>query len=116
MTGDATHGTEVKHYIFDGDDPRVFYVYPGVAGSAYVELVYSKNPTSIGANTDLIQVDDIFANALINYVLYRAYLKDGEFAGNQQRAGNFYSVFSQSLARGGVIRDAVQPEQGVMNG
>ena len=116
VTGDATHGTEVKHYIFDGDDPRVFYVYPGVAGSAYVELVYSKNPTSIGANTDLIQVDDIFANALINYVLYRAYLKDGEFAGNQQRAGNFYAIFSQSLARGGVIRDAVQPEQGVMNG
>ena len=81
VTGDATHGTEVKHYIFDGDDPRVFYVYPGVSGNAYVEVVYSKNPTSIGSNTDLIQVDDIFANALINFVLYRAYLKDGEFAG-----------------------------------
>ena len=78
--------------------------------------MYSKNPTSIGAATDLIQVDDIFANALINYVLYRAYLKDAEFAGNQQRAGNYYSIFSQSLARGGVIRDAVQPDQGVMNG
>ena len=67
----------------------MFYLYPGVAGNAYVEIVYSKNPTSIGANTDLIQVDDIFANALINFVLYRAYLKDGEFAGNQQRAGSF---------------------------
>tara|TARA_R100000231_G_scaffold61814_1_gene50277 strand:+ start:278 stop:964 length:687 start_codon:yes stop_codon:yes gene_type:complete len=116
VTGDATHGTEVKHYIFDGDDPRVFYVYPGVAGSAYVELVYSKNPTNIGANTDLIQVDDIFANALINYVLYRASLKDAEFAGNQQRAGTYYQLFSASLARGGVTQQAVQPDQGVING
>ena len=116
VTGDATHGTEVKHYIFDGDDPRVFYVYPGVSGNAYVELVYSKNPTSISSNTDLIQVDDIFANALINFVLYRAYLKDGEFAGNQQRAGAHYQLFSSSLARGGVVQQAVQPDQGVING
>jgi hypothetical protein len=116
VTGDATHGTEVKHYIFDGDDPRVFYVYPGVSGNAYVEVVYSKNPTSIGSNTDLIQVDDIFANALINFVLYRAYLKDGEFAGNQQRAGSYYQLFTASLARGGVVQQAVQPDQGVSSG
>ena len=26
--GDAAHGTSVKHYIFDEDDPRNYYVYP----------------------------------------------------------------------------------------
>ena len=77
VTGKATHTTVVKHYMFDQRDPRKFYVYPGVAGNAYVEVIYSKNPTSIGANTDLIQVDDIFANGLINFVLYRAYLNKG---------------------------------------
>ena len=41
---------------------------PELPVHAYVEVIYSKNPTSIGANTDLIQVDDIFANALINFV------------------------------------------------
>jgi hypothetical protein len=116
VTGDATHGTEVKHYIFDSEDPRKFYVYPGVAGSAYVEVVYSKNPTSIGAATDVIQVDDIFANALINFVLYRAYLKDAEYAGNQQRAGSHYQLFTQSLARGAVVASAIEPSQGVVNG
>lgn len=116
VTGDAIHGTEVKHYIFDGDDPRKFYVYPGVAGSAYVEVVYSKNPTSIGAATDLIQVDDIFANALINFALYRAYLKEAEYAGNQQRAGNHYQLFVQSLARGQLVQQAMEPNQGVING
>ena len=116
VTGDAVHGTSVKHYIFDGDDPRKFYVYPGVAGNAFVEVVYSKNPTSIGAASTLIQVDDIFANALMNFVLYRAYLKDAEFAGNQQRAGNHYQVFTQSLARGQIVQQAMEPNQGVTNG
>ena len=34
----------------------------------------------------------------------------------QQRAGTFYGVFSQSLARGGITQQAVQPDQGVING
>ena len=44
VTGDAAHGTIVKHYAFDQDDPRKYYVYPGVSGNAYVEIVYSKTP------------------------------------------------------------------------
>jgi len=116
VTGDAAHGTEVKHYIFDNSDPRKFYVYPGVAGNAYVEIVYSKNPTSIGAATDVIQVDDIFANALINFALYRAYLKDSEYAGNQQRAASHFQLFVSSLTAGGAAQINTQPDQGVVNG
>ena len=112
VTGRAAHGTVVKHYMFDDRDPRKFSVYPGVAGNAYVEVIYSKNPTSIGANTDLIQVDDIFANALINFVLYRAYLKDAEFAGNQQRSGTHYQLFFQSLnfSKATTLNEAPQQE------
>ena len=100
VAGKAAHGTIVKHFMFDSRDPRNFYVYPGVSGNAYVEVIYSKNPTNIGAATDLIQVDDTFANALMNFALYRAYLKDAENAGNQQRAVNHYQLFAQSLAIG----------------
>ena len=116
VTGDATHGTEIKHYIFDANDPRKFYVYPGVAGSAYVEVVYSKNPTSLGAATDVIQVDDIYANALINFALYRAYLKDSEYAGNQQRAASHFQLFVSSITAGGTAQVNAQPDQGVVNG
>ena len=112
VTGRAAHGTIVKHYMFDDRDPRKFSVYPGVAGNAYVEVIYSKNPTSIGANTDLIQVDDTFANALMNFVLYRAFQKEAEFAGNQQRSANHYQLFFQSLnfSKATTLTEAPQQE------
>lgn len=97
VTGKAAHGTVVKHYMFDDRDPRKFFVYPGVSGNAYAEVVYSKNPTALTSTSDTIQVDDMFVNALINFVLYRSYLKEGEFAANFQRAGSHYQLFTQAL-------------------
>ncbi len=85
VTGDAAHTSVVKHYMYDEQDPRNFYVYPGVSGSAYVEIVYSANPSTVGINDDL-SIPDIYANAVMNYALYMAYMKDAEYAGNRQRA------------------------------
>ena len=83
--------------MFDDRDPRKFFVYPGVSGNAYAEVAYSKNPTALTSTSDTIQVDDMFVNALINFVLYRSYLKEGEFAANFQRAGSHYQLFTQAL-------------------
>lgn len=101
VSGDAAHGTVVKHYIFDEDDPRNYYVYPGVSGDAYVEIVYSAAPTDLSATSDTISVDDIYANAIIDFVLYRSYMKDAEYAGNAQRAQNHYQLFTASIGQGG---------------
>ena len=100
VTGDAAHGTTPKHYVFDEDDPRRYYVYPGVAGNAYVEIVTARSPTDLANTSATIYVDDIFANAIIDFVLYRAYLKDAEFAGNAQRATGHYNLFAASLGAG----------------
>jgi hypothetical protein len=101
VSGDAQHGTVVKHYIFDEDDPRNYYVYPGVNGNAYVEIVYSAAPTDLASTSATISVDDIYANAIIDFVLYRAYMKDAEYAGNAQRAQNHYQLFTASIGQGG---------------
>jgi len=101
VSGDAAHGTVVKHYIYDEDDPRNYYVYPGVSGKAYVELVYSAAPTDLANTSATISVDDIYANAIIDFVLYRAYMKDAEYAGNAQRAQNHYQLFTASIGQGG---------------
>lgn len=99
--GDAAHGSEVKHYIYNEESPRTYYVYPGVssASTVYLEIMYSKNPaviTTVTGSTAL-SVPDIFGNAVMNYVLYMAYMKDSEYAGNQQRAANHYQLFSASV-------------------
>ena len=100
VSGDAAHGTTVKHYIFDEDDPKNFYVYPGVSGNAYVEIVYSDSPTDLGNTSAVISVDDIYANAIMDYVLFRAYQKDSEYAGNTQRANQHYQLFLNCIGQG----------------
>lgn len=96
VSGDAAHGSVVKHYIYDEQDPRNFYVYPGVSGSTHVEIVYSANPATVAASDDL-SIPDIYANAVMNYVLYMAYMKDAEYAGNGQRAANHFQLFTASV-------------------
>ena len=96
VSGDAAHGSVVKHYMYDEQDPRNFYVYPGVSGSAYIEIVYSSNPTTVTAS-DGLSIPDLYANAVMNYVLYMAYMKDAEYAGNSQRAANHFQLFTASV-------------------
>lgn len=103
----ATGVTEILHYTYDPRDPKVFYVYPpAAAADASVEIVYSAYPSSITepadgalytAITGNIALPDIYANPLADYVLYRAYTKDTEFAGNVQRAQAHYGAFTGAL-------------------
>tara|TARA_R100001460_G_scaffold7255_7_gene18659 strand:+ start:377 stop:1120 length:744 start_codon:yes stop_codon:yes gene_type:complete len=111
VSGDAAHGSVVKHYIFDDDDPRNFYVYPGVANgqNAFVEIVFSNSPTDLANASATISVDDIYANAIMDYVLFRAYQKDSEYAGNAQRAGTHYQLFLNCLGQGGNAASMLDP-------
>lgn len=98
---DAAHGGEIKHYVYNEESPRTYYVYPGVAAAStvYLEIIYSKNPAAISTvtATTTLSVPDIFGNAVMNYVLYMAYMKDSEYAGNQQRAGTHFQLFQASV-------------------
>jgi len=105
VAGDAAHTNVVKHYIYEESNPRNFYVYPGVSGSAYLEIIYSSNPTTVAQGGNL-SIPDIFANAVMNYVLYMAYMKDAEYAGNSQRANSHFALFTNSITGKGQI-DAI---------
>lgn len=103
-----TGATEILHYMYDPRDPKVFYVYPPAASSgASIDLVYSAYPTDITepadgavytAVTGNISLPDIYANLLTDYVLYRAYTKDAEYAGNAARAQAHYGAFQSALS------------------
>ena len=96
VTGDAAHTNVVKNYIYDEQDPKNYYVFPGVSGSTYIEIVYSKNPATVSAGGNL-NVDDMYANAVQNYILYMAFMKESEAAGNAQRASSHYNLFTAAI-------------------
>lgn len=111
VTGSAAHGSVVKNYAFDPDDPRNYYVYPGIksGSNAYIEIVYSKSPTDLSSTSSTIAIDDIFGNALIDYTLFRSFQKDSEYAANAQRAGTHYQLFIASLSQGGQAKALANP-------
>jgi hypothetical protein len=108
VSGVAAHTNIVKHYVYEESNPRNFYVYPGVAGSAFLEIIYSDNPSTVALNGNL-DIPDIFANAVMNYVLYMAFMKDAEYAGNAQRAGSHYQIFQGQVTGKGAIDALTNP-------
>lgn len=96
---------EIKHFMYDTRDPTVFYVYPPAAVGAFVDVLYSKYPDDIvepasgthDAVTGNISVSDLYANAIANYVLYRAYTKDSEYSVNAQTAVAYLNAFQSAI-------------------
>lgn len=102
---------EVKHFCFDEVDPTHFYVFPGNDGTGVVEAIISQSPpdATLGGN---INVPDIYSNALLDYVLFRAYQKDADYAGNAERSAIHYQLMLASLTAKGAAEGAVSPNAG----
>ena len=101
-----TGSISAVHFTYDPRDPKVFYVYPPALETTQLEMTYSAYPTDVaepaaGSSYDdvvgNIDVPDIYGNVIIDYVLYRAYSKDSEYAGNAQRAVAHYQSFANAL-------------------
>ena len=66
----------------------------------FVEIVFSASPADLANTSAVISIDDVFANAIIDFVLFKCYMKDAEYAGNGQRAGQHYQLFTASVGTG----------------
>lgn len=113
---ETTHGSVIKHYCYDEQDPRHFYVFPGIAGSAWLEIVYSHNPDPVSLSSATgstnLTIPDIFANAVVDYVMYRAYMKDAEYSANNDRAQTHFALFMSSVTGKAQLDLAVGPNSG----
>lgn len=98
-------GSEVRNFIFDEDDPKSFYVYPGNDGTGIVEalLVQDLLPISAtGLATELssygqnIGLPDSYAPALVDYVVYRALSKDAP-GGSLAVAQSHFKAFAAAI-------------------
>lgn len=92
----ATPETTVKHYMYSVQDPKNYYVYPPNTGTGFVEIVYGAAPTN-ATLASTITLDDIYQTVLVDYMLYRAYSKDTEFAADAARATQHQTAYLSAL-------------------
>jgi hypothetical protein len=108
----AAASTEVKQFSYTPLDLKRFYVTPPqpTASQGYVEMVYLAYPTDATSGST-ITLDDIYVTALLNYILYRAYGKDSEYAANTALAGSYYQQFMAIIQGKVAAESASNPTQ-----
>ncbi|MGE8633178.1 MAG: DUF6682 family protein [Achromobacter piechaudii] len=71
---------EIRHFLYDERSPGQFEVYPPARDGVVIELSYAKLPAAVTkdmGNQDLAPEGE-YAPALVDYVLYRAFLKEAD--------------------------------------
>lgn len=95
------HSTTASGTIYnamqDNRDPKTFYVYPPAVAGTEIEILYSQIPAELSAPEEELTVNDLYADPLTNYVLFRAYSKDSEVAINAGLAQSYMQIFMSML-------------------
>jgi len=96
-TWHADAAGDAIHCFYEANDPKTFYVWPKADGTKKGEIVYSAAPPEMAALGNTISLDDIYANALQYYVLFRSFSKNATYTKAPQLAAAYYQLFLQSL-------------------
>lgn len=64
-------GTEIEFFMFDEENPTIFWVYPTLEEVGSVELVYSQSPADFTMASTGLGVSDIYIAAIYEWVFYR---------------------------------------------
>ena len=99
MTG--TGATEAEAYLHEAANPRAFWLYPGVAEGVKVDLVLSALPDPVTVNSVnsgvVVQVDDTYLTPCMDWIIYRAYMRDSDDTANSARGQLHLQAFAQYL-------------------
>lgn len=110
--------TVFTNFMFDIKDPRTFWLYPPSkdAGGS-VDLVHSRFPSGVSSSGSLastvvgsITVSDQWINALVNYVISKAFEKDAEYGGNAALSAAHMTAFTNDLTGQLQSASAVSPK------
>jgi len=94
----TTAVTEIQHWMYDTEiDPKIFYVYPPSDGTGYVEMMYTVIPTELDETTDTVPLDDLYVNALQQFMLFKCFEKDSDNPNAQMRAQAHIQTFAGLL-------------------
>lgn len=87
----------VHRYCASLTDPRSFFVYPPSDGTGSLLVVMGTAPSEVASLIDQFPLPSMYAAAVANYVLYRAFAKFTESESMQQRASSYYSLFTSQI-------------------
>jgi len=102
---DEAQALSIQLYCYDLLLPQQFLVYPPALATAQLEVVYDALPTQHALTeeqlttdtTTAISVDDIYSGPLLDFMLYRAFTTDAEYAANAERAQQHLNAFTQTV-------------------
>jgi len=109
---ETTGQTVVDEYFYDSITPKDFYVYPPAPVSPVigVDISYVRVLPTITAGTDTLPVDDYFAPAIQEWMLYSIMGSDDEQNPNYAVARSHQSTFFQLLQIKASSDGAVNPK------
>ena len=88
----STPGAPIKHYAHDPLLPKEFNTYPPATPGTAVLARYSVVPADCATAADPIAIDDNWKPALVDWICYRAFMRDTDTA-NNDKAMAFKSSF-----------------------
>lgn len=118
-SAETAYQAEVRQWIYDEMNPLEFYVYPGNDGNGILEIVVSVTPALLAPTGSVLELaswettialPDPYSTPLIDYVLYRAQIKDDDGA-NAQRAMAHYQSFANALGLKAQVDMSIEQKQ-----
>jgi hypothetical protein len=98
---EASPGT-AENYFYDERNPDEFEVYPPQLGGELIEILYNADPPAAQI-TGTLPINDVYADAVLDYMVYRALSKDTEDTATEIRKADRYY---QAFLMGAGFRDA----------
>ena len=98
----STGGEEAELYIHEPTNITAFWLYPGVKAGVSVDLVLSILPTPVTRSSvdsgEEVQVDDRYITPCLDWIMYRAFMRDSEVTANASRGQLHLQSFTQALS------------------
>lgn len=92
--------SNVVHAMYNAeDDNKTFYVWPPQSPiqQTFIEIIYAQTPAYLASANSPISISDYYRNPLLDYILYRAFSKDSEFANQAKRSQTHRKAFGDYL-------------------
>lgn len=103
-----TASSTIIHYMYEPDNPKDYDVWPPVpALGTWVQIIQGMIPPDLTDESQVLYIDDYWANAVYHYILHRAYEKNttrGDLAKSQLH----YTLYRADLGDEAAAKAAVE--------